>query len=62
MYGGLIMKNFIFGTTTGAIVGAAISMVIPCSDNRFRNKILKKGKKVRSRIIKKVAGIMYKIM
>ena len=56
------MKNFIFGTTTGAIVGAAISMVIPCSDNRFRNKILKKGKKVRSRIIKKVAGIMYKIM
>ena len=39
MYGGLIMKNFIVGTTTGAIVGAAISMVIPCSDNRFRNKI-----------------------
>lgn len=56
------MKNFIVGTTTGAIVGAAISIVIPCSDNRFRNKILKKSKKVRSRIIKKVAGIVYKIM
>ena len=48
MYGGLIMKNFIVGTTTGAIVGAAISMVIPCSDNRFRNIKLCKSLCVKS--------------
>ncbi len=57
------MKNIIVGTTTGAIFGAAISMIIPCQNNNMiKKKIMKKGRKLRSRLIKKVAGVIYKVI
>ena len=57
------MKNIIVGTTTGAIFGAAISMIIPCKKNSsIKNNFMKKGKKLRSRLIKKVASVVYKII
>lgn len=57
------MKNIIVGTTTGAIFGAAISMIIPCQNNNsIKKKFMKKGKKLRSRLIKKVAGVVYKVI
>lgn len=62
------MKNVILGTTAGALVGAAISMAIPCCDNKMKNnfmrnkkKFIKKSKRAKSQIIKKIAGIIYKV-
>lgn len=56
------MRKIIFGTTAGALVGAAISMVTPCYDINFKDKFLKKGRKFKKRMIKRVAHAMYKIM
>lgn len=61
--GGLIMKNIIVGTTTGAICGAAISMVIPCkSSNHLKKRLIRKGRKLKSRLIKKIAGVVCKVI
>lgn len=55
------MKKIIFGTTAGALVGAAISMAVPCCDVNFKNKIFKKGKRFKRSIVKRVAHAMYKM-
>lgn len=56
------MKKIIFGTTAGALVGAAISMAVPCCEDNFKNRFFKKGKRFKTRIIKRVAHAMYKMM
>lgn len=59
------MKNLIITTTVGALVGAAVSFSIPyCSTNKFirkRNKVIRKGKRAKTQLIKRIAGIIYKI-
>ncbi len=56
------MKNFVIATTAGAIVGAAISMTIPSDRHCLKNRIFKKGKKAKSKIVKEITGFMYRIM
>lgn len=56
------MKKIIFGTTAGALVGAAIFMAVPCCEGNFRGSFFKKGKRFKTRIIKRVAHAMYKMI
>lgn len=56
------MKNFVIATAAGAIVGATVSMVLPCDKSKFKNRVLKRGKKAKSKIVKEIAGFMYRMM
>lgn len=58
------MKNFVIATTAGAIVGATVSMILPLekSKSKFKSRILKKGKRAKSKIVKEIAGFMYRVI
>lgn len=67
-YGGLIMKGIVLGTTAGALIGIMISVIVPQSSKKLKNKIgkntskfIKKGRKTKSQIMKKIAKIMYEV-
>ena len=67
-YGGLIMKGIVLGTTAGALIGVMISVIVPQSNKKLKNKIgkntikfIKKGRKTKYQIMKKIAKIMYEV-
>ena len=57
------MKNLIIGTTTGAVVGATISMFTPCK-GKTRHRIFKRSKhrKFKSHIMKNLFKFVYKFV
>lgn len=60
------MRNLFLTTTVGALVGVAVSMSIPhhssrCKFIKNKNKFIRRGKKIKAHIIKKIAGVIYKI-
>lgn len=56
------MKKLIVSTATGAIVGAAVYKIIPCNDNKITNKIMKRSKKMKHKIMKKISIIIDNMM
>lgn len=56
------MKNFVIAVAAGAIVGATVSMVVPQDKSKFKNRVLKKGKRSKSKIVREIAGFMCRVI